>query len=210
MNDSHTEWINSRGPASSMISLNHRQLDRQQGQLRTGVWPGAPRATESRAGHKANPSTAAAVAVGSYRVARLLLHGLPVYLRCLLAIGLLRRPRPGLLVVDTSSAWVAGRPGWHRVSLEHIEASSLPAPSSGLCDEGRRPSLVRYDHVVGTHRWPGSPSLPRSARVGRTPIALWSDVVVSHAVAEALGVPMRAEEKDGRAYETDGFGVACC
>jgi hypothetical protein len=72
------------------------------------------------------------------------------------------------------------------------------------------PSLVRYAHVVGTHRWPGSPSLPRSARVGRTPIALWSDVVVSHAVAEALGIPMGAAEKGGRAYETDGCGVTCC
>jgi hypothetical protein len=70
--------------------------------------------------------------------------------------------------------------------------------------------LVRYADVVGTHRWPGSPLLSLSARVGPAPIALWSDVVVSHAVAEVLGIPMGAPEKGGRAYETDGCGVACC
>ena len=75
---------------------------------------------------------------------------------------------------------------------------------------GCDPSLVRYAHTVGTHRWPGSPLLPWSAKVGRTPIALWSDMVVSHAVAQALGIHMDTKEKGGRAYETDGRGVVCC
>ena len=69
-------------------------------------------------------------------------------------------------------------------------------------------SLLRYADVVGTHRWPGS-HCPPAASVGPTPIALWSDVVVSHAVAEALGIPLGAAEKGERAYETDGCGVAC-
>lgn len=143
-----------RSPSSPQDESACIPISSQAWRLDSGVWPGACRATESRAGHRANFSTAAAVAVGSYRLARLLLHRLPVYLRCLLPVGLLRRPRPGLLVVDTSSVWVAGRPGWHRVSLEHIEASSLPAPSSGLCDGGREPSLVRHILAVGNHRRP--------------------------------------------------------
>jgi hypothetical protein len=63
--------------------------------LYSGVWPGVRRATESRAGHKANSFTAAAVAVGSYRLAGLRSDRIDVCLGYLLAIGLLGRPRLG-------------------------------------------------------------------------------------------------------------------
>src|ERR1019366_3654150 len=41
------------------------------------------------------------------------------------------------------------------------------------------PSLVRYAHAVGNHRWPGPPPLAQSAKVGQSLTSLWSELVVN-------------------------------
>jgi hypothetical protein len=49
----------------------------------------------------------------------------------------------------------------------------------GPIPAGGDPSLIRYAHAVGNHRWPGRPPLSQSVQVGRDPTSLWSDMVVT-------------------------------
>jgi hypothetical protein len=129
--------------------------------LSSRVWPRAHRATGGHVGYGASLSAAAAAPKGSDAVAELLgpflLPGL--WHR---HAGELLQPWPRPLVAPPGVRVVV-RPIRARKSPQCAQDPSQSAPSSGLCDSGRKPSLVRSwaSKCMSCGRSPGTDHCPR-------------------------------------------------